>query len=96
MPAGPLAVVSRAADAQSVYVGLADNSIKQIKITDGKEIKALPAQHKGAVVGLAISPGGSGCLLPMGTISDLEPARRRPEGEVRPHRLDCRHEAIRN
>jgi WD40 repeat protein len=57
MPAAPQAVAF-SADSQSVFVGLADNSIKQIKIADGKDIMTLPAQHKGAVVGLALSPKG--------------------------------------
>jgi WD40 repeat protein len=57
LPTGPLAVAI-SGDAQSVFVGLADNSIKQIKIADGKDIKVFPAQHKGAVVGLALSPKG--------------------------------------
>lgn len=57
LPANPQAVAF-SADGQSVFVGLADNSIKQIKVSDGKEIKTLPAQHKGAVVGLALSPKG--------------------------------------
>src|ERR1019366_4986667 len=48
MPALPLAVAF-SSDAQSVFVGLADNSIKQFKIADGKEIKTLPAQHKGSI-----------------------------------------------
>ncbi len=60
MPAAPQAVAF-SADAQSVFVGLADNSIKQIKIADGKEIKTLPAVHKGAIVGLALN--GKGDLL---------------------------------
>jgi WD40 repeat protein len=57
MPAAPQAVAF-SGDSQSVFVGLADNSIKQIKIADGKEIKTLPAQHKGAIVALAFSPKG--------------------------------------
>jgi len=57
MPAMPQAVAF-SGDAQSVFVGLADNSIKQIKIADGKDIKALPAQHKAAIVALAVSPKG--------------------------------------
>jgi WD40 repeat protein len=46
------------ADAQSVFIGLADNSIKQVKVADGKDIKTLPAQHKGPIVWLAMSPKG--------------------------------------
>jgi WD40 repeat protein len=57
MPAVPQAVAF-SADAASVFVGLADNSIKQIKVADGKDIKTLPAQHKGAIVGLTLSPKG--------------------------------------
>ena len=57
MPVAPQAVAF-SGDSQSIFVGLADNNIKQIKIADGKEIKTLPAQHKGAIVALAISPKG--------------------------------------
>ncbi len=57
MPAGAQALAF-SADAASVFVGLADNSIKQIKIADGKDIKVLPAQHKGPIVGLALGPKG--------------------------------------
>ena len=57
MPAVPQAV-QFSGDAQSLFVGLADNTIKQIKVADGKEIKTLPAQHKAAIVGLALSPKG--------------------------------------
>lgn len=57
MPAGPQALAF-SGDAQSIFVGLADNSIKQIKIADGKEIKTLPAQHKGPIVALAVSLKG--------------------------------------
>ncbi|MSQ96988.1 MAG: hypothetical protein EXR98_20875 [Gemmataceae bacterium] len=57
MPAAPQAVVF-AGDSQSVFIGLADGAIKQIKVADGKEIKTLPAVHKGAIVGLALSPKG--------------------------------------
>jgi WD40 repeat protein len=56
MPAGPQALAF-SADAGSVFVGLADNSIKQIKIADGKDIKSF-VKHQGAVVGLALSPTG--------------------------------------
>ena len=57
MPAVPQAVAF-SADAQSVFVGLADNGIKQIKIADGKDVKVFPAQHKGAIVGLTVSAKG--------------------------------------
>jgi WD40 repeat protein len=57
MPAVPHAVAF-SADSQSIFVGLADNSIKQIKVADGKDIKTLPAQHKGPIVSLALSPKG--------------------------------------
>ena len=57
MPAAPQAVAF-SGDAQSVFVGLADNNIKQIKNADGKEIKTLPAQHKGAIAALTLSPKG--------------------------------------
>ncbi len=55
MPAEPRVVVF-ANDAQSVFVGLADGVIKKIKVADGKEIKSLPNQQKGAIVGLALAP----------------------------------------
>jgi WD40 repeat protein len=45
MPAVPQAVAF-SADSQSVFVGLADNSIKQITIADGKDIQTFPAQPK--------------------------------------------------
>ncbi len=57
MTVTPQAVVF-AADAQSVFVGLADGSIKQIKTADGKEIKTLPAQQQTAILGFALSPKG--------------------------------------
>ncbi|MBI2804279.1 MAG: WD40 repeat domain-containing protein [Planctomycetes bacterium] len=57
LPAAPQAVAF-ASDAQSVFVGLADGKITQIKIADGKEIKAFPAQHQGAIADLALSPKG--------------------------------------
>ncbi len=57
MPALPQSVTF-SADGQSVFVGLADGNIKQIKLADGKEIKTLPATHKGAVVSLALSVKG--------------------------------------
>jgi WD40 repeat protein len=57
LPAVPQ-VVAFSSDSQSVFVGLTDNSIKQIKIADGKEIRTLPSQHKAEVVGLALSPKG--------------------------------------
>ncbi len=57
MPATPQAVAF-AGDSQSIFIGLADGAIKQIKVADGKEIKTLPAVHKGAVVSLVLSPKG--------------------------------------
>lgn len=57
MPAAPQAIAF-SGDSQSVFIGLADNQIKQIKVADSKEIKTLPAQHKGPIVALAISPKG--------------------------------------
>jgi WD40 repeat protein len=57
MPAGPQTVIF-SGDGQSVFVGLADNNIKQIKNADGKEIKTLPAQQKGPIIALAMSPKG--------------------------------------
>src|SRR5262249_46641602 len=45
-------------DAQSVLVGLADGSLKQIKVADGKEMKALPTPQKAALVSLAYAPKG--------------------------------------
>ncbi len=57
MAAAPQSVAF-SADNQSVFVGLADGAIKQIKLADGKEIKTLPATHKGAVVSLALSVKG--------------------------------------
>lgn len=62
----PLPAISQAvafsADAQSVFVGLADGAIQQIKVAEPKDkkddTKVLPAQHKGAIVSLAVSPKG--------------------------------------
>lgn len=55
LPAEPRAVAF-AIDAQSVFVGLADGAIKQIKVADGKEMKPLPQQQP--ILGLVSAPKG--------------------------------------
>jgi WD40 repeat protein len=68
-------------DGQSVFVGLADNSIKQIKVADGKDIKALPANHKGAIISLICAPKGD--LLYSASADKTVLALALPDGAVK-------------
>jgi len=68
-------------DGQSVLVGLADNSIKQIKVADGKEIKMLPASHKAALVSLVHSPKGD--VLYSGSADKTIIASALPDGAIK-------------
>ena len=56
----PLATqaIAFAVDGQSIFIGLGDGAIKQIKNADGKEIKSLAAQQKGPIVAIVLSPKG--------------------------------------
>ena len=49
-------------DAQSVFVGLADGVVKQIKVADGKGNQDVARSAKGAIVGFAYAPKAEFCI----------------------------------